>query len=309
MSWRRARQVEVPWTDKAAQERALHRLVLLDVVRDYLVEWGSKRFVVWVNPTTPESVQRAILDFVERSQPGRLDSIAAGLQASYPKLEAAIEDCGRALITFVYDTIERSRRRSMREMYLVAATATSDGEIRRRVLDYLSEGDIAPVLERLVDARRFSFDPWLEEIGKIASTSDAREWRGTTGRLLGSYPDHPGLLAGRALAEAFDPDGDIREMEATLQSAVDAALDRYSLPEAEVARFLEWVAVRFAERRPGVVVATIGVATSRAIDSPRLRRWADEMADDPGLALLRLAEHLARVRDQIDELTTTIGGA
>lgn len=305
----RARQVEVPWTDKAAQERALHRLVLLDVVRDYLVEWGSKRFVVWVNPTTPESVQRALLDFVERSQPGRLDSIAAGLQASYPKLEAAIEDCGRALITFVYDTIERSRRRSMREMYLVAATATSDGEIRRRVLDYLSEGDIAPVLERLVDARRFSFDPWLEEIGKIASTSDAREWRGTTGRLLGSYPDHPGLLAGRALAEAFDPDGDIREMEATLHSAVDAALDRYSLPEAEVARFLEWVAVRFAERRPGVVVATIGVATSRAIDSPRLRRWADEMADDPGLALLRLAEHLARVRDQIDELTTTIGGA
>src|SRR5690606_1892854 len=128
VSWRRARQVEVPWTDKAAQERALHRLVLLDVVRDYLVEWGSKRFVVWVNPTTPESVQRALLDFVERSQPGRLDSIAAGLQASYPKLEAAIEDCGRALITFVYDTIERSRRRSMREMYLVAATATSDGE-------------------------------------------------------------------------------------------------------------------------------------------------------------------------------------
>src|SRR5690606_7253870 len=139
-------------------------------------------------------------------QPGRLASIAADLRQPYAKVEDAIEDCGRALITFVYDTIERSRRRSLREMYLVAATSTSDEQVRRRVLDYLSEGDIAPVLEWLVDARSFSFDPWLEEIAKIASVTDAREWRGTTARLLGSYPDHPGLLAGRALAEAFDPD-------------------------------------------------------------------------------------------------------
>jgi ATP-dependent DNA helicase RecQ len=305
----RPRIVEVPFegdiSGQEAQERALHRLIILGVVRDYLVEWGSKKFVIRTNGTTPDDVERHLGDFIERSQPGRLETIAASLDSPYPKIESAIEDCGRALITFVYDTIERSRRRSLREMYLVAATSTSDDEIRQRVLDHLTEGDIAPRLERLVDERTFSFSPWMDEIAKIASPTDAHEWRGTTARLLGSYPDHPGLLAGRALAEAFDPDGDITELESSLHAAITAARYRYGVPDADVLGFLDWVARRFEDSRPAVVTALVAIARWEGLQSDDLSRYTDRPLHeqhDPGLAVLGLTDQLRRTRDYLDEV-------
>jgi ATP-dependent DNA helicase RecQ len=205
----------------------------------------------------------------------------------------------------VYDTIERSRRRSLREMYLVASTSTTDSEIRQRVLDYLTEGDIAPILERLVEQRTFRFAPWQDEMAKIASATDAHERRGTTARLLASYPDHPGLLAGRALAEAFDPDGDLRQLESSLDAAVVAARERYGGADDEAADFLAWVARRFEHSRRSVVAAVVGVFGRLGFapdQSEALLRGAFREPIDPGLALLRLAADLVETRAQLDEL-------
>ena len=66
-------------------------------------------------------------------------------------IEEAIAVCGHALIQFVYATIERSRRRSLREMWLAAVECHSGDELRSRILSYLNEGDSSPVLGALVD--------------------------------------------------------------------------------------------------------------------------------------------------------------
>lgn len=233
---------DIPFgSDDGRREQALHRLVLLGVVREYLRDWGSKKFTVYVNPATSESVGKALLDFVARSQPGRLEQVRQEVESAKVKSVAdAVEVFGRLLIDFIYATIERSRRRSLREMWIAARESNGDAEIRARILDYLAEGDVAPILERLADARRFDTTAWIDAFERMETVADAREWRGTCARLLVSYPDQPGLLIGRAIAELKDPDGDTEDFAANTASAF-AAADDYNIGEADQRRLVAWI--------------------------------------------------------------------
>lgn len=227
-------------SDDSGREKALHRLMLLGIVGDYLKEFGPKEFTVTLNPTTPESIVESLLRFVERSQPGRALAVKTKVDREYRKLPDALEACGRALLEFVYDTIERSRRRSLREMWLAARESKTDEQLRTRVLEYLSEGDILPSLQELVDDEVFEYSDWQPLLERIDNAESAREWRASTARELASYPDHPGLLVGRAFAEAIDPEGNLREFEFNLESSLNSARRNYSATDEKLAEFLRW---------------------------------------------------------------------
>jgi ATP-dependent DNA helicase RecQ len=160
--------------------------------------------------------------------------------AGWQKPEDAVRGCAPLLISFVYDTIERARRRSLREMWLAARESAGDAEIRTRILDFLTEGDVAPRLERLLDQQVFAFQPWITELDQVVNVADAREWRGTTARLLASYPDHPGLLLGRAISEVTDPGGNLHEFGSAIEAAARSALRRYNATNTEVASAMHW---------------------------------------------------------------------
>ena len=55
-------------------------------------------------------------------------------------------------VELLYDSVEKSRRRALREMRLLAAAGASDQEIRTRIEDYFREGDLAPQLETMTEA-------------------------------------------------------------------------------------------------------------------------------------------------------------
>ena len=139
------RRVLIGGRGAEARERALHRLAVLGVVADYTLEggWASTAAVVQRRGPGPDDIVQNLLEFVGRSQPGRLGAIRDAVQRLYDTPREAVEACGRQVIGFVYDTIERSRRRSLQEMWLLATEANGDSEVRRRVLDYLTEGDIS----------------------------------------------------------------------------------------------------------------------------------------------------------------------
>ena len=229
-----------------ADKRALHRLAVLGIVNDYCLEGRGRTEAAEVrcSDREPGEVVERLLSFVERSQPGRLRAIQDEVhEVIVPQatLRNAVEHCGRMLIDFVYDTIERSRRRSLQEMWLLAGDAVDDGEVvRKRVLDYLTEGDIAPLVQELAERSRFTFADWTTNWAAIASESDAREWRSTAARLLASYPDHPGLLASRGLGEALLPDGDLVEFERHLEQSLAQARDRYQASEDDVEAMILW---------------------------------------------------------------------
>ena len=73
-------------------------------------------------------------------------------------------------------------------MWVAVKESRTDADLRQRVLDYLTEGDVAPLLEGLAEARRFDFVRWRDAYAQIMSLADAREWRGTTARLLAPTP-------------------------------------------------------------------------------------------------------------------------
>ena len=131
-------------------------------------------------------------------------------------------------------------------MWLSASAAAANGgdTIRRRVLDYLSEGDASAVLQQLTQRPEFRFGDWIPQWEQITTQQTTTEWRSSAGRLLVSYPDHPGLLATRGLTEALLAGGDAAECEPTLRRSLHQASTAYSANAADVAGFVQWVLSR-----------------------------------------------------------------
>ncbi|HXF97935.1 MAG TPA: RecQ family ATP-dependent DNA helicase [Gaiellaceae bacterium] len=314
----RRRTVEIPMgDDDDARERALHRLVVLGVVQDYLVEWGSKKFVVEVRGVGSDDVVDSLLRYVGRNQPGRVETIAAhAAPCRLMDASEAAEGCGRILIEFVYDTVERSRRRSLREMWLAARESGGDANVtfRQRILDYLSEGDISPTLERLVDAPRFRYSEWQEELSKLLGTDEARELRGNTARLLSSYPDHPGMLLARGFSELADDRGNLSELVSSLETSVASSVARYASTESELEELFSWLLEEAdRRRRPAARTAVVSVALRFDALVPIGTRELERALDapdraEPGLLVLALADALDRTASHVEALLSETEG-
>ncbi len=283
-------QLALNGSDSSVGKRALHRLAVLSHVTDYTVKGFGKHEVARVQSRlrSPDDIVEGLLSFVERSAPGRLQSIRSEADQHYPTVRDAVEQCGRLLIDVIYDTVVQARLRSLREMWLVAGEAESDGEVLRdRVLAFLNEGDISRRIEELADQPAFSFSDWLtnwvahggdstarslsdespEEVaGIFVSESDTQEWRSAAARLLGSYPEHPGLLASRGLAEAMLRDGDLRQFEQNMSDALTSALELYGTDRSEVERLLAEVIHALVGRNGGAGRSSLAGPTLERIE-------------------------------------------
>jgi ATP-dependent DNA helicase RecQ len=204
------------------------------------------------------------------------------------------------LIAFVYDTVERARRRSLREMWLAARESKTDGELRTRILDYLSEGDVAPVLMRLAEEEQLRLPAWADALEGITSDHDAREWRGSAARLLGSYPDHPGLLLARAMSELVDSAGAAAEGSSALKSFLNSSLSRYGVPESELTESLKW-ATAFCLRRSRPDAA----AVVAAVAEPHFDVWSELdltlCSQAPALAVVHLERRLRLAVETLEQ--------
>ena len=309
-----------------ASKRALHRLAILGVVGDYCIEgWGSNETAtvsVSLN-ISPEQIADNLLGFVARSQPGRVEAFRERV-STFASAQSAVRECGRMLAEFVYDTIGRARRRSLYEMWELAGSGIQDGElVRQGILDYLTEGVPSAVVQRLAEMSKFSFADWAAEWASIASVDDARQWRAAAARLLGSYPDHPGLLASRALAGVLLPDGSADDLEEGLRQSMDSALNRYQAdpsdtedlamqiigmvtdpPESEMASV-----VASKPRDEQFTIASAAVAAARATlpTCERVNEWLETNWQlSPHLAVFRLSETIASANRFAYQITSSI---
>ncbi len=295
-------------TDGREREKALHRLILLGVVSDYLKEFGSKTFVVDVQGTTPDKIREELLRFVDRSQPGRTESVREQVSGELRKISESVDVCGRALMEFVYDTIERSRRRSLREMWLIAKDCKDDASLRKRVLDYLAEGDLLPSIEALVEATSFDIQSWKAVWAEVNSAAEATELRATTARLLASYPEHPGLLIGRGLVEAYVPEGNLSEFDFNVSSGLAAAGSKYGVSESDLSGILDWLIHRTRRRSTAAAGILAAIARNREIKSAEADDFIQAMwlSGEPVAALLGMTDVLERaalIASEIDERT------
>ncbi|MEX2375020.1 MAG: RecQ family ATP-dependent DNA helicase, partial [Dehalococcoidia bacterium] len=304
------RKVEIPFGSgdaRSSREKALHRLVVLGVVRDYLVEWGSRKFVVELEGASPISVTDALVEYVTQYNRfrGAIEAEeAAGLRDH--SLDIAVVEAAERLIRFTYDTIELSRRRSLREVWLAARDSASDsGDVlRARVLKHLTEGDLSPALVALVDAPDLDLGKWLSIVEQAGDDVEAGEIRGSAARLLESYPDHPGLLFARSWSEFLDSGGDLQELSSNLTAALDSARTSYAIPMSALSEFVGSLLVATGGRAE--TTAVVASAIEARIESTIVDGLLEKAIDgegSAGLKVLALRRRLERSFELIEAVT------
>ena len=295
-------------TDK--RERALYRLMLLGVVEDYLVE---SSFVVNLASISSTGMAGALVEFIKRTDPGsqRPSVNEFVVQAHSMDIREAVSRAARELTAFIYDAIVESRRRSLREMYVAARDAgSSEGGLRERVLDYLTRGDISPVLEDLIETTEFDYPVWEEELHRLEGVEDARELRGSAARLLASSPFNPGLLYARAYSEIIHPEGDLQDFTANLEASLTSARERYGVSDTELNEFTSRLLTSLASGSFGGLPLALDMADRLGLAGETVAQIEKRALSTPdsssGVQVLALANRMRQLADILDSALRSV---
>lgn len=215
-------------------EKALHRLVVVGVVEDYTVDYSARSFSVVVAKAGRDSVIDKYCDYIASYQRSRAEHERRKSEALTQDWDGFVLGVATLYVQFVYDVIERGQRRAIAEM-LAACQSGSGDELRERILNYLTVGESSEAVEAILSDARSGVGVIAGVLAGIASPNDAALLRGSAGRSLETYPDHPGLLLLRAATEALSRDADDQTITENFEAFLSSAVETYGLTENEIA--------------------------------------------------------------------------
>ena len=249
VSHRESKSIVFPQLERNDAEKCIHRLLSLGIVSDYTIDYGSNEFEIALSGANKGSVIAAYASYVEGYLGSRRESELKKAQSleSRPFVQF-VEGMVELLLQFIYDVIERGRRRALSEMLLAATVSPSDHAIRERILRYLETTEHSKLLEEIIEDREAGLKVIRDAFDAFRSPNDAAEIRGQASRYLESYPDHPGLLMLRALAEAYSRDTDHDVVEQNFLASLSSALQNYGIQGDRFYRFLQWALGQLAKR-------------------------------------------------------------
>ncbi|MBU4502994.1 MAG: RecQ family ATP-dependent DNA helicase, partial [Nanoarchaeota archaeon] len=170
-------------------EKAIYRLTSIGVVKDYTVDYNANNYKVTIIKKKDEEYLKHLIDYVLRYRnPEYKNKVKDGVD-SLPG--TTIQKCIKFLIHFVYDEIEKKRRRAIQEMADAARNFSDDKQFRGRVVNYF-DSKYAEKLEHI--ARTINSEDWWTLLKEVTDYDDIQHLVGGCSRTLESYPDHPGLL-------------------------------------------------------------------------------------------------------------------
>ena len=224
----------LPFEDKqSSKEKAIYRLYRLGFVKDYTVDYGSKKFSITTIPYNIALCQNRLIEYVRAVAPGKLGSIRRELkqveQSDADNKQRALVGLSTILVEFAYDEIERARRRAIQEVVLLARQSKSDADVRRRLLDYLQEGVGFERIDELIQREQVDLNEWVDLVDKIGNPIEAGALRGLCIRALESSPDHPGLLLIRGVIEPLTSDYYWNVATSNISRAVLVGIEKYDV--------------------------------------------------------------------------------
>ena len=239
-------ETTVPWKsdgDRQATEKALHRLVILGIIRDYTTDYSKREFRVYLARVNRDDVTQNLHKYVEGFQRALADNLYSDLRRlpEQPIHDFAIAT-GKRLIEFVYDHVEKSRRRAIYEMLEAAREAASsrnsDEVLRDRVLRHLEWSEFDAALNAMVDSPLGGLDCVEDVLRQVEGPTDADALRGAVARRLESVPDQPGLLIMRGISEALARNANMDVAYQNVQSALTYATTTYRIETDVIANAL-----------------------------------------------------------------------
>lgn len=302
--------------DTMVWEKAIHRLIVLGVIENYTIDYSSNEFKITLRGIDKENIIRCYELYVAGYNKGRIKEESQKLQAHIDKpYNAFVRETCRILIDFIYDTIERGRRRSLREMFDLADSAVgkknSDEIIRERILRYFESSRAAEIESIIIDPNVFdklqtvvegSVNPEGEMLYGIKSPQDAAEMRGQSARYLESNPDYPGLLFLRAVSEAYCSDYKLEVIVENLKAGVGFAFNRYGRDKETIYNTLSWILINISERKSDLCRKLIEELIYVIDDTAFARHilsneaFSDDMLYPPGIYLFnRLAKEIIEI--------------
>lgn len=215
---------------KERTEKALHRLVILGIVRDYEVAYDKRQFLVTTGVVDRRGVVAENLrEYFSSYQVSYASDAFARLQNGPSSLRDFTLMAAEFLLNFIYDHVEKARRRSLQEMLLAAEGAANGQDIRLRILRHLELSRFSDALDDVAQSTQAGLDQIPDVFGEIMTADDAADLLGSAARLLESYPDQPGLLLLRGVAELLVSNPDLDIAHQNVQAALTAAESLYAV--------------------------------------------------------------------------------
>jgi ATP-dependent DNA helicase RecQ len=222
-------------------EKALHRLLLIGVVSDYTIDYSCEEFTVKLSGASTEEILEIYGKYVTNYQPGigerEIKKASKFLHLSLPEF---IMEIVNLLLHFIYEVIERGRRRALNTMLEACTTSSLNKDIRERILRYLEATEYSEPLEQIIDDEKAGLTKCKDLFSSVRSPNEAAELRGQTSRYLESYPDHSGLLMLRSLSEAFSRDKNAEVVKQNFIASISSALTSYRLSNDITFGFATW---------------------------------------------------------------------
>jgi len=194
--------------EKILKEKAVHRLVILGVIKDYTINYSSNEIEIIISGNSREENVESYLKYIGNYDKKKVNQARGRiLQKDNEPHEKFILYLAESLIRdFIYEIIEASRRTSLSNMLQACISSKNDADFRTRVLKHLELGQYSEILDSARENTESLSDILDKLIDKLASPMESSELRGQTSRILEAYPDNPSLLLIRSLAEAHCTD-------------------------------------------------------------------------------------------------------
>lgn len=214
--------------NKGTREKALHRLVVIGIIDDYTLDHSKQTFSVKLSDTTRAKVIDRFCRYVADYQGRRSLSERDKANELPEEWDTFVQGMARLCVEFIYDVIERGRRRAIAEM-LSACYAGTGEKLRQLILSYLNQTEFSEIIAAALDDPQAGLGNMGELLKVVVSPDDAAKLRGSVARTLEAHPDHPGLLLLRATTEALARSGDESVILENLEAFIDRAIHTYKV--------------------------------------------------------------------------------
>jgi len=244
------RQKEDKYTKgRLIAEKALYRLLLIGVVSDYTIDYSREEFTVKLSGANKEEIVETygkyVASYLYSRRQTEIEKASRLLSLSHPEF---IIEMVNLLLHFIYDVIERGRRRALQEM-LFCTEKPNDRDIRKRILQVLQVlPEYRKKLDQIIDDKDIGIVKCKDLFTSVRSPNEAAELRGQVSRYLESYPDHPALLMLRSLSEVFSRDRNVEVAKQNFIASISSALTNYGISDDIVFDFAAWAVSVIARR-------------------------------------------------------------
>lgn len=291
VSRRREVILSLPALERNAVEKALHRLLLVGVVSDYTIDYSAIEFGVKLSGATKEQIIQAYGVYVGSYLHSRRHTeVEKATRFLSVPLDELIPNIIKLLLQFIYEVIERGRRRALHEMLLACTTSPTDKDIRDRILSYLEVTEYSEDLEELITDDNVGISKCQDIFGRLRSPNEAAEVRGQVSRYLESYPDHPGLLMLRFLSEMLARDANAGIAKQNFKASITSARDNYGQSQSSIIEIASWAVSSIGRRHKGLANELVGeiLATYPTKDSAKelLRKLPTTLSEQSAWFLL-----------------------